>query len=67
MKEIEPLVDEKKLREVFPISRRQLYRWLDDGCPSRVIGRRRYYRVGTVEHWLQSKKARDEGEWISPA
>jgi len=67
MKEIEPLVNEKDLRQVFPISRRELYRWLDDGCPSRVVGRRRYYRVGAVEHWLQWKKAKDEGEWIPPA
>jgi hypothetical protein len=64
MKPIEPMVTEKKLREIFPISRRELYRWLDDGCPSRTVGRRRYYRVSAVELWLQLKKGRDEGEWL---
>jgi phage terminase Nu1 subunit (DNA packaging protein) len=64
MKQIEPLVTEKQLREVFPISHSELGRWRKDGCPSRKIGRRRYFRVSAVERWLRAKKAQDEGDWI---
>jgi hypothetical protein len=60
MKNIEPMVPESELRRIYPVSRRTLCRWINKGCPSRLIGGRRLFRPTAVERWLGQF---DEGNW----
>jgi hypothetical protein len=63
MKEIEPLLDQKDLRKIIPISRRELGRWVDEGCPSIKKGRRRLFKASTVFYWLKAK-GHFQGDWV---
>ena len=58
--ELEPMVDESSLRQIFPVSKRTLYRWIGRGCPSRLISGRRLFRPSAVDRWLRQF---DQGHW----
>jgi phage terminase Nu1 subunit (DNA packaging protein) len=62
MKSIEPLVNQEILRQSIPISKRELSRWVGEGCPSVKKGRRRMFRIASVFRWLKAKGF-FEGDW----
>jgi excisionase family DNA binding protein len=38
------------------VSERTVYRMLDDGCPSMLVGRRRRFHLPTVIEWTQDRE-----------
>jgi hypothetical protein len=66
MRTAEPLVTVEIMITVYPVSRRQIQRWLAYGCPSRLIGRRRLYRLSAVETWLSGYNTGDWSAWRPP-
>jgi hypothetical protein len=61
---MEPMVTVRGFLKLVPISRRQLYRWLDAGCPSRKVGHTRLFRPSAVNAWLTQF---NQGEWPQAA
>jgi len=62
--QVEAMVTVRGILKLFPISRRQLYRWLDAGCPSRRIGHMRLFYGSAIELWLAQF---NQGDWLAAA
>ena len=50
----EPWLDKDQVARHFGVGKRTVERWVAQGCPSspRLIGGKRKFRLGAVEHWL---------------
>ena len=44
------------------VSERTVYRMLDEGCPSMLVGRRRRFHLSTVIEWTQGRAAECQSE-----
>jgi len=53
VREMEKMVDLEGLKAIYPVSSRTIIRWIAQGCPSRLINRRRLFRLSQVEKWMQ--------------
>jgi transposase len=52
----EPWVDETKVAKHFGVSTRTVRRWLEAGCPTRLVGRQRRYRLSELEAWHDAQQ-----------
>jgi len=67
MRTPEPLVAIEAVAAIYPVSIRQVRRWQSYGCPSRLIGRKRLFKLSAVESWLTHYNSGDWSDWQLPA
>jgi hypothetical protein len=66
MNELSCLVTVEGLTAYYPISRRQIFRWIAHGCPCRLVGRKRLFKLSAVETWLTRYNSGDWSAWRPP-